>query len=403
MSTDATVSYADKVNARFANKESHYVTLKQRFTDTVAQYPHNVQTTIRSALNMALLEFSRKYPTVKSFDQPGFRLCRAEKAPLSDVLIDVTMQRGLDIAWVISILEQFRPWQAMPIQVYKPMDDIHELDIQSPYASWDGQHTAVALWILATMIFRLDPRDVLVPVAIYEVDTKSEIRANFIRGNTSEGKKLLTKFEVITQQIYGVRVDGADDPYWKRVEEKQQLVEKAGLFFTDTDALDKDEVGAITQVNDITDIKVRLEVVKNFCRYGHRVINAMPRAINTKESPIIMKFFDMAHKEGIDYTDQEVDSLADLCIRLFYADFDARGPYWNRLGIAYNNWWNEHYCNVSEELRPTRPKLNKDISQGTTFFWHQLRKSWRSSNGTPMRMPKLSIHTLFVPTVEDLF
>ena len=119
-------SYADRVNSKFANRKSHYVDLKQRWNDTLAQFSVNIQNTIRSALNSAIMVFENRYTGINSFTDPRFKLCRAERARLSDIIIDVTMQRQLNVSLVIDIVRNFKPWQAMPIQVYTPTHDIDD-------------------------------------------------------------------------------------------------------------------------------------------------------------------------------------------------------------------------------------------------------------------------------------
>lgn len=401
--SNTTQTYADRVNQKFANTKSHYVDLKQRWNDTISLYTQNVQATIRSMLKSAIISFEKNHPGIKTFDDPKFKLCRAAKARLSDIIIDITMQRQLNISWVLDIVKDFRAWQAMPIQVYSPTKDFEGLHKGELYASWDGQHTAMAFYIIAVMIMRLDPKDVWIPVAIYDVSNKAEIRANFIRGNTSEGKKLLEDIDTATQMIYGVRVDGATDPMWQQVEKKQTYLEQAGLFLTAEKFNDVHEVGAVTRVKDITQAKVSVDVIRQFASYGKRVIETEPRAINTKEAPIILGFLQMATSDGITYTDEEMQGLADLCFELFGADFDSKGPFWSQLEKAYLSWWDNFYANVAEELRPARPRMNKDWTQGGTFFWHQLKKSWKNAAGSPMRMPRLNIQTQFFPAKEDLF
>jgi hypothetical protein len=137
--------------------------------------------------------------------------------------------------------------------------------------------------------------------------------------------------------------------------------------------------------------------------YAELVLDQQPRAINTKEFPIIVGFLKMAAGGSITYTDDEIRSLAQLCLDLFSADFDADGPFWAQLEQAYNVWWNSHYANVDESMRPAQPRMNKDWTQGGTFFWHQLKKSWRDQAGQPMRMPQLNIQTPFIPDTQDLF
>ena len=399
-------TYADQVNAKYRNGADHFVDLKQRFNDTLSLYNPTTQATIRASLKRAIGEFQRRYGNVKSFADPRFRLCQAQKARLANILIDITMQRQLDISWVIRIVENFRAWQAMPVQVYRASpaadSDLFHLG-DDLYASWDGQHTAMAFYVIAVMIMGLDPAEVEIPVVIYEVNTKAEIRQNFIEGNTEVGKKLLDKIDIWQQMVYGVRVDSATDPVWIEVEKKQQHLERAGLFLTDKKFKDTDQIGAISRPEDVMDRKTSPELIRQFTVYAQHVLDIMPRAINTKEFPIIIGYLRMAAGEGITYTDDELRDLAQLCLDLFSADFDSEGPFWARLEQAYTNWWEAFYHGVDESVRPERPRLNKDWSQGGTFFWHQLKKSWRDAAGNAMPMPRLNIQTPFIPARVDLF
>lgn len=399
-------SYADKVNAKYRNGADHFVDLKQRFNDTLSLYNPTTQATIRASLKRAISEFQKRHGNVKTFADPRFRLCQAQLARLANILIDTTMQRQLNISWMISIVENFRAWQAMPVQVYRasPSADSALFHLGNDlFASWDGQHTAMAFYVIAVMIMGLDPREVEIPVVIYEVNTKAEIRQNFIEGNTEVGKKLLDDIDVWQQMVYGVRVDNATDPLWVAVEKKQQYLESAGLFLTDKKFNDTDQIGAISRVQDVMTTKVSPELIREFTVYAKHVLDQQPRAINTKEFPIIVGFIKMAAGEGINYTDAELRGLAQLCLDLFSADFDAEGSFWARLEHAYYNWWEDFYENVDESVRPERPRLNKDWTQGGTFFWHQLKKSWRDEAGLPMRMPRLNIQTPFIPARVDLF
>jgi hypothetical protein len=399
-------SYADQVNAKYKNGADHFVDLKQRFNDTLSLYNPTTQATIRASLKRAISEFQKRHGNVKSFADPRFRLCQARHARLANILIDTTMQRQLNISWVISIVENFRAWQAMPVQVYRasPSADSAMFHLGDDlFASWDGQHTAMAFYVIAVMIMGLDPREVEIPVVIYEVNTKAEIRQNFIEGNTEVGKKLLDDIDVWQQMVYGVRVDNATDSLWVAVEKKQQYLESAGLFLTDKKFNDTDQIGAISRVQDVMTTKISPELIREFTVYAKHVLDQQPRAINTKEFPIIVGFIKMAAGEGINYTDDELRGLAQLCLNLFSADFDAEGPFWARLERAYYNWWENFYENVDESVRPERPRLNKDWTQGGTFFWHQLKKSWRDGAGLPMRMPRLNIQTPFIPARVDLF
>ena len=398
-------SYAQQVNAKYGNTASHFQDLKTRWNSTLMLYNPNTVNTINSTLKRAIAGWIRVHPKVKTFkDMP---LCLAQTARLSEILIDETMQRQLNISWVLEIIENWRPWQAMPVQVYTVHADADPelafLGQDRLYASWDGQHTAMAFYVIAVFILGLDPRDVEIPVVIYEVKTKAEIRNNFIQGNTESGKKLLDKIDIFQQMVYGVRVDGAQYPEWLEVEKKQQYLEAANLFLTDKKFGDAEQVGAISRVQDIVDRKVSPEVVRQFCVYAKTVLGLTPRAINTKEAPIILGFLKMAASDDVIYSDAEIESLALLCHSLFDADFDEAGNYWAKLETAYVNWWEQFYENVDESVRPERPRMNKDWTQGGTFFWHLLKKRWKDPAGLPMRMPRLNIQTPFMPAKQDLF
>jgi hypothetical protein len=111
----------------------------------------------------------------------------------------------------------------------------------------------------------------------------------------------------------------------------------------------------------------------------------------------------MAQGDNVTYTDDEVRSLAQLCHQLFSADFDEAGAFWAQLETAYLNWWEGYYANHDVSMRPERPRMNKDWTQGGTFFWHLLKKRWKDAAGLPMHMPRLNIQTQFYPDAKDLF
>ncbi len=403
--TTSVKSYASRINAKYSNKASHYQDLKTRWNSTVALYNPNTVNTINSTLKLRIAGWIKAHPNVKTFkDMP---LCRAQTCRLSDILIDETMQRQLNISWVLEIIQNWRAWQAMPVQVYtvgsNASPELEYLGEGKLYASWDGQHTAMAFYVIAVFILGLDPKDVEIPVVIYDVNTKAEIRNNFIESNTEGGKKLLDKIDIFQQMVYGVRVDGANYPEWLEVEKKQQYLEAADLFLTDEKFGDANQVGAISRVQDIVDRKVSPEVVRQFCVYAKTIMGLTPRAINTKEAPIILGFLKMAAGDDVDYSDEEIESLAMLCYTLFGADFDSDGGYWAQLETAYLNWWANFYKDVDESVRPARPRMNKDWTQGGTFFWHLLKKNWKDAAGMPMTLPRLNIQTTFIPSRKDLF
>jgi len=396
--------HAKKINNKYNENKGNNISWIDRWNQTLARYPIEQQNQIRSRLKSALKRFSKKYPGVKSFQDPNFRMCKALTKKLTAILIDTTIQRELDLNWVIKIIEDFRPYQAQPLQIYQPLpEDMPEGFDAETWSCWEGQHTGMALYLIGTVAFGMKPDDIEVPTVEYEFANRVECRTTFMANNSKDGRKVLDSIDIISQKIFAVRLDSADDPEWKEINKKQLALEAQDLFMTHHEKFhDEREPGAITRPGDICDDKYSVELVRQFTVYASAVLAANPRAINAKELPIIMGFLKMADQtDGIDYTDDQIRSLAYLCMNLFEADFDESGFFWEKVGIAYVRWHERYHADMEESMRPG-VKLNKDWAQGGTFFYWLLKQHWTDDNGNPMPIPKLNISTSFRPAAKDL-
>jgi len=261
------------------------------------------------------------------------------------------------------------------------------------YASWDGQHTAMALYILSVFVFKQDPKDIMVPVTIYKVTQKSEIRENFVKGNTKEGKKLLDSIDTFMQQVFGVRIDGNKNPNWIESEKKQQYLEQADLFVTHEKFGNTGDPGAISRMQELDHYDS--EIIRKFSLYAATVMPQTGRPIASQEIEIMCAWFEMS--KSLEYTDEEIVDLATHLNQLFGADFHESSDFWRKARTAYENWWNDYYSKVPVEYRPGHMSFAKNWRNGGTFMWHQLSKTW---NG---RLPRLGINTQFVPAKKDLY
>lgn len=388
MPIGTTPRYCDTINARYAVNASTFHNLKQRLNHTLGQLPLSAKNYKLHMLSEAIKEFQRRFPTITQFKQ--LRLCKSQKAKLKQILIDDTMQRKLDIDWVIDILTNFNEFQIQPIQVYR----VKESDLL--FASWDGQHTAMVLFIVATMILN-DTDDVEIPVTIYEVSLKSEIRNNFVKGNSSQGKKLLQPIDLFMQMIYGVRLDGSDDPLWVESELKQQYLEQNGLFVTADKFGDIDQPGALSRLDEIS--KFDSSVIKELAMYLG--ISAQDqRPVDAKEAYIMGNWFAMNHSEREPYTQTEMYSLYHLFKIKFNADFSPDGPFWKQVEVAYLKYKERENTFIREtfgdqaDMFIKEPRLNKDWIQGGTYLWHLVKKHY-----TQGPVPKLSINSPFTPEI----
>lgn len=391
----ANTTYAAQRNAVYQNSSSNLVDLVQRLNDTVAAMPLQAQRNWQSKLAKALATFKRNNPGLKSINDPKFRLCKSLMRKLRDIQIDTTMQREPNLQWIITIIENFRAYQAQPIQVYETANGM---------GAWDGQHTSLALYLIATQALGMNFDDVEVPVNIYDIVSRGEIRGNFINNNTTvgknAGKKPLDIIDIIQQMIYGVEVDGVTEQEWVDAHAKWQAIAAAGMFMTADKFNDTDQVGAISRLNEINDSSVN--VVKKFAVYGRYVVDLQQRPINTKEIPIIMEFLNICEQQDITYTDAEIEDLAQHCVDLFDANFDAKGPFWDQAHQANLNAYNKANKGVPKHLWPDAPRNSKNVPQGIAFFWHQLQKSWVPTQGAGFKFPKQPF-SVYQPDAKDLF
>ena len=160
-------THAQLINEQYLKSTSHFVTLQDRLNSALKQAP-----IFAGQLAGMVDEFKRRNKHWKRF--ADLKLCEAIPVPMDKILIDTTMQRSLSMRHILNILQHFRSTMTMAIQVY--------VDENKPgyYIAWDGQHTAISLYIILTKVFGEQTAKILIPVVIYNVKHKLEIRRNFI-------------------------------------------------------------------------------------------------------------------------------------------------------------------------------------------------------------------------------
>ncbi len=371
-------SYAALINAQRNINAGNILTIKQRWDETFNAATLSQQTMFKHLLAAAKAEFRRRNPKLKKFTE--INLVQAQSLYLTDIYIDTTMQRDLTIEWVLTMLNSFVQTMVVPIQVYKD-------SVTGQYHAWDGQHTVILLWLIATDLFGQDPATIQIPVNIYSSTTKAEIRNNFIQHNGGKGKLPLDLIDTFLQKVYGVRIDGSKDPDWIEAEKKQQQLEKHNLFVTAAKFNNTDMPGAITRLPEIN--KLSPVAVGWLCQYLSKV-GCDARPADEKEMVMMGMFFDRCYKAKIKVTDTYIDDLANVALMLWGADFDKNGAFWAKADTAYKNW--HASLNVDNDAR-----FNKQPVHGMPFLMAQLRKSF------PRPIPNIITGSEFAPDAGDLF
>lgn len=369
--------YADKVNNQFHKSQSHYVGLAQRLRETIGG-----ESWKETILEDAIENFKINHSNVKRWSDLVF--CRAQRCTLAEIDIDITLQRLYDLIHGCNILDAFKQLLVMPICVYE--------DPARPgrYICWDGQHTAIVLYIIAVKILGEDITKCQIPIVVYESHLKSEMREAFITLG-GEGKKQLDNIDQVHQKIFGVRTDGSTNPDWKLIEQKQQALEGAKIFLTHSKFGDTNEPGAYTRLEELLDNHYDLSITQSFAKYFFNVCYSS-RPVHPKESWMMYEYFRLCKQAGITVDNAYISGVAKSLRTAFNNDFDA-GALYAKAKLSYQDWWRANKPSPDGTLWGiTYPEYRI----GNAFLIKQIAKHFTGP------VPKLAQPLWPVPA-EDLF
>lgn len=356
-SSSKTQTYADTVNQQFHKQQSHYVTLKQRLHSVV-----NNETYLQSVLDDSVEDFKERNPQYTTWTD--LNLCSAQKTTLDKIAIDTTLQRLLAFYWAMNILDSFWEIQVEPIRVYK------DPACPDKYVCWDGQHTAIVLFIIASMVLGEDITQCEVPIVIYPSSQKDEMRRVFMAAN-GEGKRPLDAIDKYQQMVFGVRTDGSMIPSWRVVEQKQQWLESAKMFATHEKFNDTEKPGALTRMHELMDTRNYVpEITKYFTKYFTSVCRSS-RPVQPKESWMLYEYFKLCELDSnIEVTDAYIRDVAKALKVVGHGDFDST-DLWTRARTSYQDYYRRKVRNGYDLLGIRYPE--KPL--GMTFLIAQIAKA----------------------------
>jgi len=349
-------SYAESVNKQFYKSKSQYVSLDKRLTETIANDNYR-----KSIISGSVDEFLVRNPQFTKWED--FTFCRCEKTTLDKIVIDITLQRMLNIMHACGIMDKFQQIRVMPISVYE--------DPLAPgkFVCWDGQHTAIVLLLIAAYSLKLDIAKCEVPIVVYASSQKAEMRENFMELN-GDAKLPLDLIDYFHQMVFGVRTDGSNNTSWKLVEEKQQALEQAGIFATHSKFNDTDKPGALSRLDELMNTKhYELAITQQFCKYFSAVCGS-GRPVQPKEVWMLYEYFRLCRQEGIVVDDAYIAGVAKS-LQLDNGDFNAI-KLANKAKASYQQWWLDNNISIDGSLRGiTYPEyrmvetfLIKQVSKG---------------------------------------
>lgn len=353
-------SYAETVNKQFYKSKSQYVSLDKRLTETIANNNYR-----KSVIGASVDEFIVRNPQFSKWED--FTFCRCEKTTLDKIVIDITLQRMLNIMHACGILDKFQQIRVMPISVYE--------DPLAPgkFVCWDGQHTAIVLLLIAAYSLKLDLSKCEVPIVVYASSQKAEMRENFMELN-GDAKLPLDLIDYFHQMVFGVRTDGSNNALWKLVEEKQQALEQAGIFATHKKFGDTDMPGALSRLDELMDTKnYDVSITQHFCKYFSKICSAN-RPVQPKEVWMLYEYFRLCQQEGIAVNDAYIAGVA-TSLQLDHGDFNAIALA-DKAKASYQQWWLDNNISIDGSLRGiTYPEYRMVM----TFFIKQVAKGFKGN------------------------
>ena len=359
--------HADIVNEQYNHRESNFVSLQTRITEAFKLAPK-----FEAQLEAVIEEFKRRNKDAwSSFSEMA--LVQAIPVDFSKILIDSTMQRPVNMRHVLKILNYFSQTMVMPIQVYKEGDN---------YIAWDGQHTSIALYLILTKVFGELQANTMIPVNIYPVKQKLEIRRNFILLN-GDAKEKLDFIDTYRQMVYGAIIDNSDDPIWQDTAKINDLLKDAGLFATHEKFGDDREPGAFTLLAD-TIMTKKLEkrkdvdVTRMFAKYWVYITEERP--VQAKEARMLYEYFDACFKDGVKVDDKYLLDFALFCKEYFEANWSETGSFWSKAKLSYETWYKK--ANPEEFEENGLKGFSTEPRHGIPFLIAQIKKS------TKLKTPK---------------
>ena len=379
-----TITHAQTINGRYLKSTSHFVSLQQRLADALKSSPVFV-----NMLTAMVDEFKRRHADWAKFSD--MKLCEAIQVTMDKILIDSTMQRSLNLRHVLNILQNFKSSMVMAIQVY--------VDENKPgyYIAWEGQHTAIALHIILTKVFGEQTANAMIPVVIYNVKQKLEIRRNFILLN-GDAKEELDFIDKYIQMVFGVKIDKADDQEWVDTALKNDYFAAAGLFATHSKFGDEDQPGSFTLLADTLmskSLKTRKhpEVTRMFAQYWSFLNQQRP--VEPKEARQLYEYFNLCFEQKITVDDKYLLEFVAFTKDNFEADFSPTSPFWDKVKMSYEEWYKK--ANPESFAEFGLKGFTTEMRTGIPFLIAQLKKS------TKLKVPAFTPNNGFTVNKKDLW
>jgi len=305
MSFTTQQSYAAQINQTYHTDEDLFVTVDQRLQELYAK-DSDLETLFRSLAKGMVSAMG--YETYNDMVKDIVGMGEIQYVPVTNIDINDTMQRWPDRENLIDIVSEFNPDFVNRIRTY--LDTKRKDGETTRHVAWDGQHTAIALYIIGVYGFGVMPELVTVPVDQYPGDDRAAIRRRFVEFNSGRTSKKLEAIDLYKQYVAGFRHDGLTDFWNQRCVKLQEYFENYGFFATSDKFGDEQRPGAWSRMTEVMNRNFPVEVFERVM-YFHSVSNSTNPFI-ALEIDNMSHFVRQCMNDGIVVTDEYLDEMAKL-------------------------------------------------------------------------------------------
>jgi hypothetical protein len=301
--------YANRINESYHSDEDKFVTIGERLQELYQKDP--ILPTMFESLAQGMVA-AMGYETYSDMIQDMVGMGKIEY--YSSIVLDIndTMQRWPDRENLLNIVGEFDPSYVNRIRTYR---DSHRKDgLIDRQVAWDGQHTAIALWIIGTFGFGADPEDILIPVDEYPGDDRAAIRRRFVEFNSGKTSKQLDNIDLYKQYVAGMRHDNCEDFWNIRCFTMQSYFEKYSYFATDEKFGDEKNAGAWSRMTEVFNRNFPVEIFERVMYY-HSITNA-DKPFVSLEIDNMSVFIRQCLNDGIQITDDYLNAIAKIMSRV---------------------------------------------------------------------------------------
>jgi len=302
-------SYQDRINDLYHSDEDKFISIPERLDEMCQRDPELLPMLKSLAQGMVA---ALGYDTYEAMTRDMVGMGIKEFYKILDVEINDTMQRWPDHENLLNIVGGFDPTYVNRVRTYR---DSHRKDGRfDMQVAWDGQHTALAIYVIGVYGFGLDAKDVTLPIDEYPGDDRSAIRKRFIEFNSGKTSKKLDNIDLYKQYVAGMRHDNVQDFWNQRCYTMQTYFEKYHFFATDEKFGDEKRAGAWSRMTEVFNRNFPVEVFERVMYYHSITNNDQP--FIALEIDNMSVFVRQCMNDGIKVTDEYLQEIARIMSRV---------------------------------------------------------------------------------------